>query len=112
MFSSTDGIPLKGWWIPGRSKAVIFAIHGYDANRVGWRGKDKSGKDDVLNWLTSAVPLNKAGYNLLYFDLRACGEPFNESSIFFLTILQRTGIRNSIPRALKGELIIRKLKRE
>lgn len=81
-FPSTDGIPLKGWWIPGSSKAVIFTIHGYGANRVGWVGKSKDGKDEVLNWLEAVIPLNKAGYNLVYFDLRACGESGGEKITF------------------------------
>ena len=40
-FSSSDGINLKGWWIPNQSKSTIIITHGYGANRAGWLGKDK-----------------------------------------------------------------------
>ncbi len=73
-FQSTDGIPLKGWWIPGDSSAVVFIIHGYGANRAGWLIKNIKGEEEYINWLASAPPLHKAGFNLVYFDLRACGE--------------------------------------
>jgi len=65
---------LKGWWIPGEKESVIFVIHGYAANRAGWVGKGKDGKDETLDWLAAAPPLQKAGFNLVYFDLRAHGE--------------------------------------
>lgn len=81
-FSSTDGIPLKGWWIPGKSKAVIVAIHGYGANRAGWIGKNEKGEVEAINFLEPAIPLHKAGYNLLYFDLRACGKSGGEKITF------------------------------
>ncbi|MBW2249199.1 MAG: alpha/beta hydrolase [Deltaproteobacteria bacterium] len=73
-FKSTDKIPLKGWWIPGDSSAVIFIIHGYGANRAGWLGKNVKGEEEYIDWLASAPPLIKAGFNLVYFDLRASGE--------------------------------------
>jgi len=73
-FTTSDGVLIKGWWIPGSSNAVIIASHGYSANRAGWTGKDKSGKDEYIDWLLSTAPLNKAGYNLLHFDHRASGE--------------------------------------
>ena len=73
-FQSTDGIQLKGWWIPGGNSAVIFIIHGYGANRAGWQGKNKQGEAEYIDWLASAPSLHKAGFNLVYFDLRASGE--------------------------------------
>lgn len=78
-FQSTDGIPLKGWWIPGDNSAVIFIIHGYGANRAGWLGKNIKGEEEYIDWLASAPPLNKAGFNLVYFDLRASGESGGET---------------------------------
>jgi len=77
-FSSTDGIPLKGWWIPGDNNAVIFVIHGYGANRAGWLGKNIEGEEEYIDWLVTAPPLNKAGFNLVFFDLRASGESGGE----------------------------------
>lgn len=73
-FQSTDGLQLRGWWIPGDSSAVIFVVHGYGANKAGWLGKNIKGEEEYIDWLASAPPLNKAGFNLVYFDLRACGE--------------------------------------
>ncbi len=73
-FTSTDGIPIKGWWIPGDNSAVIFVIHGYGANRAGWLGKDIHGKEEYIDFLASVPPLNKAGFNVVSFDTRACGE--------------------------------------
>lgn len=81
-FSSSDGIPLKGWWLPGKSNALVIVLHGYGANRAGWTGKNTKGKVEFINFLESAVPLHKAGYNLLYFDLRACGESGGEKITF------------------------------
>lgn len=73
-FQSMDKIPLKDWWIPGDSSAVIFIIDGYGANRAGWLGKNIKGEEEYIDWLASAPPLIRAGFNLVYFDLRASGE--------------------------------------
>ncbi len=71
---STDGIPLQGWWIPGENTAAIFVVHGYGANRAGGMGKNLAGEEEYLDWLAAAPALHEAGYNLVYFDLRACGK--------------------------------------
>ncbi len=73
-FESTDQIPLKGWWIPGEGDAVVFVIHGYGANKAGWQGRNINGEEEYIDWLASAGALNEAGFNLVYFDLRASGE--------------------------------------
>jgi fermentation-respiration switch protein FrsA (DUF1100 family) len=72
-FSSTDGIPLKGWWIPANSSATIVVIHGFGANRAGVYETDKSGNRIYVDHLAVAPYLHRAGYNLLYLDLRASG---------------------------------------
>ncbi len=73
-FESMDNIPLKGWWIPGEGDAVIFVIHGYGANKAGWMGRNINGDEEYIDWLASAGALHEAGFNLVYFDLRASGE--------------------------------------
>lgn len=73
-FSSLDNFKLRGWWIEGNTDKVILVAHGYGANRAGWLGKDKEGKAKYLDWLGVAPFLVKAGYSMLYFDMRASGE--------------------------------------
>ena len=60
-FTSSDGIPLKGWWSPGKpSMPVIIFIHGLNRSR--------------LELLERAADSNKRGYGVLLFDLRNHGE--------------------------------------
>lgn len=77
-FTTSDDLKLKGWWIPNQSKSTIVVIHGYGANRAGWKGKDTKGQEEYIDWMAGAVPLYRAGYSLLLFDLRACGESEGE----------------------------------
>jgi uncharacterized protein len=59
-FASTDGVTLVGWWIPAtKSTRTIICLHGYAGSC-----------DPDLKY---APELNKAGFNLLYFDFRAHG---------------------------------------
>jgi pimeloyl-ACP methyl ester carboxylesterase len=60
-FSSSDGIPLRGWWSPGEaSKPVIIFCHGLNRSR--------------LEVLERAAESNRRGYGVLLFDLRNHGE--------------------------------------
>lgn len=59
-FTTTDGLKLSGWYIPGRLPDAIILVHGIDANRT------------VL--LPEAALLNEAGYHLLLLDLRGHGQ--------------------------------------
>jgi fermentation-respiration switch protein FrsA (DUF1100 family) len=62
VFSSIDGIPLKGFFIEAKdSKRTVIICHGYSGN-----------KDTEL--IKFARFLNKAGYNTLFFDFRGHGE--------------------------------------
>jgi len=57
---TSDGIELEGWFIPNNnSDATIIIAHGYNDTRAG-----------VLGY---AQFLNRAGYNVLLFDLRDHG---------------------------------------
>lgn len=58
-FRSSDGITLKGWWIPGTNHETIVMVHGWTSSRQ--EPYDKS------------AYLHAAGYNLLVFDLRGHG---------------------------------------
>ena len=62
-FESTDGLDLKGWWVPGDdpSRAVVL-VHGLEGNKAG---------EQVLR---TASVYSGAGYGVLMFDLRGHGE--------------------------------------
>ena len=60
-FTSSDGIPLRGWWSPGdASKPVIIFLHGLNRSR--------------LELLERAAESSRRGYGVLLFDLRNHGE--------------------------------------
>jgi pimeloyl-ACP methyl ester carboxylesterase len=60
-FTSSDGIPLRGWWSPGdASMPVIIFVHGLNRSR--------------LELLERAADANRRGYGVLLFDLRNHGE--------------------------------------
>jgi fermentation-respiration switch protein FrsA (DUF1100 family) len=63
-FESTDGVKLKGWFIPGihenETSPLVIVSHGHGAN-----------KGDVL---MAADVLHRNGYDVFLFDYRAHGE--------------------------------------
>ena len=59
-FKTSDGLTLRGWWIPSTRDQTIVMVHGLSSNRR--EGLDKAGY------------LHQAGYNLLVFDLRGHGQ--------------------------------------
>ncbi len=59
-FKTSDGLTLRGWWIPGTRDQTVVMVHGLSNNRR--EGLDKAGY------------LHQAGYNLLVFDLRGHGQ--------------------------------------
>src|SRR6266850_1598490 len=60
-FTSSDGIPLRGWWSPGDSSMpVIIFVHGLNRSR--------------LELLERGAESNRRGYGTLLFDLRNHGE--------------------------------------
>jgi alpha-beta hydrolase superfamily lysophospholipase len=62
-FQSTDGLDLKGWWVPGEdSTRVVELVHGLEGSKVG---------EHVL---ATACVYSWAGYGVLMFDLRGHGE--------------------------------------
>ena len=80
-FQSSDGLTLKGWFIPaeptgGRDK-VIIVTHPFPFNRHGFRVENQGPlplfKTDV-DLLQIAPALHRAGYSVLMFDFRNHGE--------------------------------------
>jgi pimeloyl-ACP methyl ester carboxylesterase len=60
-FTSSDGIPLRGWWSEGDPSApVIIFVHGLNRSRI--------------EMLERAADANRRGYGVLLFDLRNHGE--------------------------------------
>jgi dipeptidyl aminopeptidase/acylaminoacyl peptidase len=57
--TTTDGLTISGWYIPGRRAEAVILIHGIDANRMAV--------------LPEAAVLADAGYHLLLLDLRGHG---------------------------------------
>jgi fermentation-respiration switch protein FrsA (DUF1100 family) len=64
-FKTTDGITLRGWYVPSQNGATVIALHGYGGNRLGV--------------LEQAAILAKHGYGVLLYDERASGESEGES---------------------------------
>lgn len=66
-FQTKDGLTLRGWFIPARPEndRTILFCHGWGAN-----------KGEVLK---NTYALRNHGFNLLYFDFRACGESEGDS---------------------------------
>ncbi len=60
-FTSSDGIPLRGWWNAGEpSSPVLIFVHGLNRSR--------------LELLERAAEARRRGYGVLLFDLRNHGE--------------------------------------
>jgi len=77
-FKSTDGLKLKGWFIPGALKKIIIVTHPMFCNRHGYLTRNQSllasaGTSDI-DLLSSIKALNQAGYSILTFDFRNHGE--------------------------------------
>jgi uncharacterized protein len=58
-FQSRDGLELSGWYLPSVNGADVILTHGFSANR--------------LSVIPFAQLLNKHGYGVLLYDLRAHG---------------------------------------
>lgn len=58
-FTASDGVPLKGWYIPGTRKEAVIMVHGHGADR-----------HEGLRWVRG---LHRYGMSVLLFDLRNHG---------------------------------------
>lgn len=81
-FPSTDGLTLKGWFIPAEPEddepdKVIILTHPFPFNRHGFLAKNQGWlplfRTDV-DLLQIAPALHRAGYSVLMFDSRNHGE--------------------------------------
>jgi pimeloyl-ACP methyl ester carboxylesterase len=68
-FRSTDGVELKGWWVPAPGmRGTVVLVHGLNRSRIE---------------MVRKVPfLHRAGWNALLFDLRHHGESGGQASTF------------------------------
>ena len=75
-FTSSDGVALKGWFIPsgaGRGPAIVW-VHGWMWNRLGNVAGQTSVPDRDVDFMPAIEALHDAGYHVLTFDLRGHGE--------------------------------------
>jgi alpha-beta hydrolase superfamily lysophospholipase len=75
--SRTDGLILKGWFIPGKGEKAVIVVHGGFQNRL----------DDVVGTMALARDLHEQGLDILLFDLRGRGE--SQGSGHTLTNVER-----------------------
>ncbi len=76
-FQATDGVKLRGWFIPGEGEGAgpaIAFVHGWPWNRVGNRAGKVPIADRDVDFLVPARALHDAGFHVLLFDLRNHGE--------------------------------------
>jgi alpha/beta superfamily hydrolase len=76
-FNSTDGLRIKGWYIPGKLNKLIIITHPFPFNRHGFETKNQSPMTQIklnVDLLKTAESLNKTGYSILMFDFRNHGE--------------------------------------
>jgi pimeloyl-ACP methyl ester carboxylesterase len=68
-FRSSDGVDLKGWWVPaGEPRGTVVLVHGLNRSRIE---------------MVKKVPfLHAAGWNALLFDLRHHGDSGGMASTF------------------------------
>jgi fermentation-respiration switch protein FrsA (DUF1100 family) len=69
-FASSDGLRLRGWYIPSKNGAVVIFVHGHGSNRA--------------ELLDEAALLTARGYGALLFDLRNHGESEGDRTTFGL----------------------------
>ena len=63
-YVTSDGVTLKGWWVPGRSKRAVLLLHGKSGSRNGFH----SGVFELGRWY------HGRGYQVMMVDMRAHGE--------------------------------------
>ncbi len=76
-FAASDGVRLKGWFIPREAEtpgpAVVF-VHGWCWNRHGNVAGQAPVDDRDVDFLPATKALHAAGINVLLFDVRWHGE--------------------------------------
>ncbi len=79
-FKTEDGLTLRGWLLPGRDNRAVIGLCG----RMGT-------KSDLLG---VGSCLNRAGYNVLLFDYRGCGE--SDPSTMSMGQIETTDVRAAV----------------
>ena len=89
-FPASDGVPLAGWWVPGRGDAAVVVIHGGGGDREGA--------------VAHARMLARDGFGVLLYDARGRGESGGHSNAFgwewdrdvrgAVDFLERRGVRH------------------
>ncbi|MCA0436772.1 MAG: lysophospholipase [Austwickia sp.] len=75
-FTSLDGVPLEGWFIPADSDQLVIQNHFLPGNRYGYPGhlpEFNSVGGFEVNLMPWYKALHDAGYNILTYDLRNHG---------------------------------------
>jgi len=79
-FPATDGVGIKGWFVPaegeGRKPAIVF-VHGWMWNRLGNVAGRAPIDDRDVDFLPATKALHDAGYSVLLYDVRRHGESEN-----------------------------------
>ena len=76
-FRATDGVPLRGWFIPAGASSpapTIIWVHGWLWNRAGNVAGRVPFRDRDVDFLPATRALRDAGFNILMFDLSNHGE--------------------------------------
>jgi|GEM_PF-1415174 pimeloyl-ACP methyl ester carboxylesterase len=71
-YHTSDGLLLKGWWIPAKSKRAVLLLHGNGGSRNGYH----SGVFELGH------VYHQRGFNVMMVDLRAHGESEGERVYF------------------------------
>ena len=76
-FAASDGLEIKGWFIPGNSNKIVICNHFSPGNLYGYAGHvepwNTMGGFEV-NFLPKYKALHDAGYNVLAYSIRNHGE--------------------------------------
>jgi dipeptidyl aminopeptidase/acylaminoacyl peptidase len=90
-FPATDGLILRGWFLPAassgplyRGKRAIIIVHGKDNNRTGQNGK----------MIPMMVDLSRQGYHVLAYDTRCRGE--SEGNFYSLGHFERSDVLGAV----------------
>lgn len=84
-FTTSNSLILRGWYAPARNGAAVVLVHGLKGNRCGM--------------LADAALLWQAGYGVLIFDLRGCGE--SEGDLVTLGYNEVDDVRGAVDFVLK-----------
>ncbi len=71
-YETTDGVVLRGWWVPAEGDEAVLLIHGNGGSRNGFT----SGIFELGKWY------RKRGFTVMMVDLRAHGESGGERIYF------------------------------